>query len=81
MQKHERETLAAAREEAARYDMTVELENSNGPKKRLRLHAPDRDHVKPLSSSPRDGVQDVDHARQWVRRIGKGLSYGAGKPR
>ncbi len=76
MQKHERESLAAARQEAARYGLTVELESTKKSKKRLRLHAHGRDYVRLVSSSPAEARQDIDHARQWVRRIGKGMSRG-----
>lgn len=40
------------------------------------VHAPDgRPRIKPLSSSPKNPDDEVEHARRWVRRILRELGF------
>lgn len=67
MQKHERDSLAAARAAAKPHKVTVVIEDGHGPKKRLVMTGPRGKLFKGVSSSPRDRESEVYFARRWAK--------------
>lgn len=77
-QKHEKLVLDLARTMLALFGLRAEVTYAEGRNthKRLVVHAPDgRPRIKPLSSSPKNPDDEVEHARRWVRRTLRELGF------
>ena len=75
-QKHERLCLDTARDMIPA-GFTAEVAYGRDTHKRLVVRAPDgRSKAKPLSSSPKNPDDEVEHARRWVRRVLREMGYG-----
>lgn len=73
MQKHERECLLLAREEAAKLsgDLTISTRSGSRGKMRLILTGPKGERKHTLASSPMCPEDCFSYVRQWVRRVAK----------
>lgn len=69
MQKHEREVLRAAQQEANRWGITAYIEGTcHGSKLKLILKGPKGTKATAIPCSPRVRDNCINTARQWVRR-------------
>ena len=71
MQKHERQAFAAVKGILEPKGFAVSVCNGNRAKVIIWAEGHGFKDRKTLSSSPKEGKHDVDHAAQWARRLAK----------